>query len=78
MMNEWDAYEVDETTAARTIFVANGGLTATQFDLDQTQQDMLFLNGVRAATQFVIEMAAVGVPRNEDQASTIIRQRRQP
>ena len=78
MMNEWDAYEVDETTAARTIFVANGGLTATQFDLDQNQQDMLFLNGVRAATQFVIEMAPVGVPRNEAQASTIIRQRRQP
>ena len=62
----------------RTIFVANGGLTATQFDLDQNQQDMLFLNGVRAATQFVIEMAAVGVPRNEAQASTILRQRRQP
>jgi NTE family protein len=78
MMNEWDAYEVDETTAARTIFVANGGLTATQFDLTQTQQDMLFLNGVRAATQFVIEKAVGGVPRNEDQASTIVRQRRQP
>jgi NTE family protein len=64
MMNEWDAYAVDAATAGRTIFVDNGGLTATQFDLTPAQQDMLFLNGVAAATDFVIQMAeAGGVPR---------------
>jgi NTE family protein len=69
MMNEWDAYAVDAATAGRTIFVNNSGLTATQFDLTPAQQDMLFLNGVSAATQFVIEMAqAGGVPRSADDA----------
>jgi NTE family protein len=77
MMNEWDSYAVDETTAARTIFVDNGGLTATQFDLSKAQQDMLFLNGVRAATAFVIEMAeAKGVPRSPDAALVFARRRR--
>jgi NTE family protein len=69
MMNEWDAYAIDAATAGRTIFVDNGGLTATQFDLTPAQQDMLFLNGVSAATEFVIEMAqAGGVPRTPDDA----------
>ena len=69
MMNEWDAYAVDAATAGRTIFVDNGGLTATQFDLTSAQQGMLFLNGVSAATEFVIEMAqAGGVPRTPDDA----------
>lgn len=69
MMNEWDAYGVDETTAARTIFVDNAGLSATDFNLTSDQQNLLFINGVRAATQFVIEMAdAGGVPRTVDQA----------
>jgi NTE family protein len=69
MMNEWDAYAVDAATAGRTIFVDNGGLTATQFDLTPAQQDMLFLNGISAATEFVIEMAeAGGVPRTPDDA----------
>ena len=69
MMNEWDAYAVDAATAGRTIFVDNGGLTATQFDLTPAQQDMLLLNGVSAATEFVIEMAeAGGVPRTADDA----------
>jgi hypothetical protein len=68
-MNEWDAYAVDAATAGRTIFVDNGGLTATQFDLSPSQQDLLFLNGVSAATEFVIEMAqAGGVPRTPDDA----------
>jgi NTE family protein len=76
MMNEWDAYAVDETTAARTIFIDNGGLTATQFDLTPDQQNMLFVNGVTAATQFVIEMAeAGGVPRTAEQSRDRIRQR---
>ncbi len=69
MMNEWDAYAVDAATAGRTVFVDNGGLTATQFELTPAQQDMLFLNGVSAATRFVIEMAqAGGVPRTADDA----------
>jgi NTE family protein len=69
MMNEWDTYAVDAATTGRTIFVNNGGLTATQFDLTPAQQDMLFLHGVSAATKFVIEMAqAGGVPRTPDDA----------
>jgi NTE family protein len=69
MMNEWDAYNVDESTAARTIFVDNAGLTATDFDLTTAQQNQLFLNGVDAATAFVIEMAGRGgVPRSAQQA----------
>jgi NTE family protein len=76
MMNEWDAYGVDEATAARTIFVDNGGLTATQFDLTPDQQNMLFVNGVSAASQFVIEMAeAGGVPRTAEQSRDRIRRR---
>jgi NTE family protein len=69
MMNEWDTYEVDDTTAARTIFVDHGtGITATKFDLSQADKDLLFLNGVRAATEFVIANAGAGVPRNAQQA----------
>jgi NTE family protein len=69
VMNEWDRYNVQETTAARTIFVDNDGLTATQFDLGPDQQNQLFINGVRAATRFVIEMSdAGGVPRDASQA----------
>jgi NTE family protein len=69
MMNEWDAYSLDEATAARTIFVANAGLTATDFDLTMAQQNELFLNGVEAATSFVIAMGARGrVPRTAQEA----------
>ena len=69
MMNEWDRYHVDQTTAARTIFVDNLGLSATQFELTPQQQDELFLSGVRAATSFLIEMSAIGgVPRTVEQA----------
>jgi NTE family protein len=64
LMNEWDAYSVDASTAARTIFVDNAGLTATDFDLTPAQQDRLFLNGVEAATSFVVAMGRQGhVPR---------------
>ena len=73
MMNEWDAYNVDESTAARTIFVDNAGLTATDFDLTTAQQNQLFLNGVDAATAFVIEMGGRGgVPRNAQQARAFL------
>jgi len=69
LMNEWDAYSVDESTAARTIFVDNAGLTATDFDLTPAQQNELFLNGVNAATAFVIEMGGRGhVPRSAQEA----------
>jgi NTE family protein len=69
MLNEWDSYTVELTTAGRTIFVDNGGLAATDFDLTTEQQQMLFLNGVSAGTDFVIEMAeGGGVPRTPDEA----------
>ncbi len=78
MMNEWDTYAVDEQTAARTIFVDNARLTATDFDLTAAQQKTLFVNGVQAATDFVIAMAAAdGVPRSSDQGKVLITQRRQ-
>ena len=77
MMNEWDRYDVDQLTAARTIFVDKAGLTATQFDLTQAQQDELFLNGVKAATRFIIEMSrAGGVPRDAEQAKKLVMARR--
>ena len=65
MMNEWDVYAVESSTAARTIFINNDGITATQFDLDKAQQDSLFKNGVAAATEFVIDMGKLGyVPKD--------------
>jgi len=79
MMNEWDRYNVEETTAARTIFVDNAGLTATQFDLSLDQQNELFINGVRAATKFIIDMSrASGVPRTADQARQFALARQAP
>ena len=72
MMNEWDSYRVDASTAGRTVFVDNAGLKATDFDLDPAQQDALFLNGVAAATRFVIEMAAEeGVPRTAAESRSL-------
>jgi NTE family protein len=77
--NEWDNYQVDATTAARTIFVDNAGLTATDFDLTVAQQNELFANGVNAATQFVIEMAAAnGVPRTAEESRKFVLERRGP
>jgi NTE family protein len=73
MMNEWDAYSVDATTAGRTIFVDNAGLSATDFNLTPAQQDELFLNGVDAATTFVIAMAGKGhVPRTAAEAQASV------
>jgi NTE family protein len=78
MMNEWDRYNIEEATAARTIFVDNAGLTATQFNLTQAQQDELFRNGVEAATNFVIEMAAYGhVPRGAGEGAVFAGLRQQ-
>ena len=69
MMNEWDVYATESATAARTIFINNDGITATQFDLTKAQQDSLFKNGVAAATEFIIDMGQLGyVPKDPDQA----------
>ncbi len=65
MMNEWDVYAIESATAAKTIFIDNDGITATQFDLNQEQQDSLFKNGVAAATEFIIDMGQLGhVPKD--------------
>lgn len=64
IMNEWDTISSHDNTVDRTIFVDNGGLNAMDFDLTKTQQDELFLNGVRAATTFIIDAARQGgIPR---------------
>jgi NTE family protein len=77
MMNEWDAISVDAATAGRTIFVDNGGIGTTDFDLTSDQRHELFLNGVRAATDFVIEMGQRGhVPRTESEARQLMQERR--
>jgi NTE family protein len=77
MMSEWDSTSVDAATAGRTIFVDNGGIGTTDFDLTEDQRHELFLNGVRAATAFVIEMGTRGrVPRTEDEARQLMQERR--
>lgn len=76
MTNEWDTYDIDETTAGRTVFVQNNGLKPTDFGLTPVQQDALFLNGVTAATEFVIEAAqAGGVPRSAEASRALVRAR---
>jgi NTE family protein len=72
MLNEWDRYHVDQTTADRTIFVDNQvttmvngqscqtAISATDFHLTPDLQRQLFLNGATAATKFVIAKAAAG------------------
>ncbi len=60
MMNEPDVASAHELSAGRTIFVDNSGLSSMDFDLTTRQQEELFLNGVRAATEFVIEAARRG------------------
>jgi NTE family protein len=65
MTAEWDRYHVDQATADRTIFVRNGGISATEFGLGPEQQGTLFRNGAEAATDFLIKWAATGhVPRS--------------
>jgi NTE family protein len=60
MMSEWDTANAEPSTAARTIFVDNGGIKTTQFHLGDGDKRTLFLNGVRAATEFVIATANLG------------------
>jgi len=76
MMSEWDAYSVGAATAGRTIFVDNAGIATTDFDLTTAQRNELFVNGVAAATSFIIEMGARGrVPRTENEARQLVRER---
>jgi NTE family protein len=76
MMGEWDAYSVGAATAGRTIFVDNAGISTTDFDLTPAQRHELFVNGVAAATSFIIEMGARGgVPRTETEARDLVRDR---
>ena len=76
MMGEWDGYSVDAATAGRTIFVDNAGISTTDFDLTTAQRHQLFLNGVTAATDFILEMGARGrVPRSGAEARELVRAR---
>lgn len=43
----------DPATLARTMFVDTYGVRATDFDIDEEMQDMLFRSGVGAATKFL-------------------------
>ncbi len=76
MMGEWDASSVGAAAAGRTIFVDNAGISTTDFDLTAAQRNELFVNGVAAATSFIIEMGARGrVPRTDDEARQVVRDR---
>lgn len=79
MLNEGDAYGVDAATAGRTIFVDNAGIGTTNFAINKEQQDTLFLNGVSAATDFLILMADFNdgrVPRTSNDGKSLVDRRR--
>lgn len=59
-INEWDRYGLDPRSTARTVYVDSAGVLATQFNVSDAQREELFLNGVRAGTQFVIDAAVAG------------------
>ena len=72
-VNEWDTYEVEESTAGRTIFVSGTvtqhgkavSISPIDFGVTKKQANELFLNGVHAATDYVIDAAEFGgVPRD--------------
>ncbi|MFZ0665089.1 MAG: patatin-like phospholipase family protein [Acidimicrobiales bacterium] len=60
MMNEWDRYSIEQEYAAQTIFINPCGVATTDFDLTKQQQDDLFLSGVLAATNYIIEIGPLG------------------
>lgn len=60
MVNELEFSDAHELAAARTIFVDNAGLSATDFSFSDDERSRLFLNGVAAATDFVIAAAEAG------------------
>jgi NTE family protein len=65
MMGQWDRCHIAQEVANRIIFVRNGGITATEFNLTPEQQQALFQNGAEAATDFLIRHADNGhVPRS--------------
>ena len=77
MTGEWDEYSIDETTAARTIFVDTFGVKAIEFGLPPRQRSELLASGIRAATQFVVEMGEAGrVPRTATEAQDLVNCRR--
>jgi len=72
---QWDRYYVERATANRTIFVADAGVKATDFNLGSEKQRELFRNGAEAATRFLVRWAEKGgVPRSAAQAVTEQRQ----
>jgi NTE family protein len=60
MMNEWDRYAIQDPGANRIVFIDNGGIKATQFDLTPAQQQSLFNTGATAALNFVIQESRDG------------------
>lgn len=52
-----DRFYVPPAEAARTIFVDNGGVKATDFNLTVTKQQMLFANGQSAARDWMAAIA---------------------
>lgn len=51
---EWNRYRLDEEgVSRRTIFVDTSGVSATDFQLSQADQNMLFQHGQEAATVFL-------------------------
>jgi len=59
--------------------VDNAGISTTDFDIDKKQQDGLFLNGVSAATDFLILMADFNhgnVPRTSNDGKSLVDRRR--
>jgi NTE family protein len=54
MTGFYDRMHIDDpAVTARTIFVDTGKVRATDFDLDQDTQDVLFNNGRDAARRFL-------------------------
>lgn len=55
MLNEWDRYHLDDTTAKETVFVDTGTVSSTDFHVTVDQQRTLFLRGEEAAAQYLID-----------------------
>ncbi len=59
LLDNADRYYITPDKAARTIFVDNAGIKATDFHLDRDSQTRLFGNGQRAAAEWVAAQNAV-------------------
>jgi NTE family protein len=54
MTNFHDQMHIDDPAVlARTMFVDTGQVKATDFDIDESTQDMLFANGQKGAREFL-------------------------